>query len=134
MSDDIDLSPEYIDNVCRAAPFADNDAGIPQMVALIRALSARLAEVGARPYHYIGKDGKTVLARDLEDRAEAAKAQLALAVEALQRIADASDVYGIEANADDQGADTLAYAHRVTGNLARATLAAIKAKAAEVGQ
>ena len=47
MSDDIDLSPEYIDNVCRAAPFADNDAGIPQMVALIRALFARLAEVEA---------------------------------------------------------------------------------------
>ena len=42
MTDDIDLTPEYIDNVCRAAPFADNDAGIPQMVALIRA--AALAE------------------------------------------------------------------------------------------
>jgi hypothetical protein len=52
MSDDIDLSPEYIDNVCRAAPFADNDAGIPQMVALIRALSARLAEVEAERNQY----------------------------------------------------------------------------------
>jgi hypothetical protein len=47
MTDDTDLTPEYIDSVCRAAPFADNDAGIPQMVALIRALSARLAEVEA---------------------------------------------------------------------------------------
>jgi hypothetical protein len=59
------------------------------------------------------------------DRIEELEAKLAKAVEALQRIADASDVYGIEANADDQGADTLAYAHRVTGNLARATLAAV---------
>jgi hypothetical protein len=38
--------------VCRAAPFADNDAGIPQMVALIRALSARLAEVEAERNQY----------------------------------------------------------------------------------
>jgi hypothetical protein len=47
-------------------------------------------------------------------------------VDALDRIAHASDVYGVEANAEDQGADTLAYAHKSTCNLARAALAAIK--------
>ena len=31
-------SNEYIDKVLHAAPFADNDAGIPQMCALIRSL------------------------------------------------------------------------------------------------
>jgi hypothetical protein len=35
-----DTSTEYADRVCRAAPFADNVAGIPQMVDLIRALAA----------------------------------------------------------------------------------------------
>ena len=43
--------------------------------------------------------------------------------EALERIAHASDFYGVEANAEDQGADTLAYAHKSTCNLARAALA-----------
>ena len=47
-------------------------------------------------------------------------------VNALERIAHASDVYGVEANAEDQGAETLAYAHKSTCNLARAALAAIK--------
>jgi hypothetical protein len=46
-------------------------------------------------------------------------------VEALERIAHASDVYGVEANAEDQGADTLAYAHKSTCRLARAALAAM---------
>lgn len=50
-------------------------------------------------------------------------------VEALERIAHASDVYGVEANAEDQGADTLAYAHKSTCNLARKAIA--KAKAAQ---
>ena len=44
-------------------------------------------------------------------------------VEALERIAHASDFYGVEANAEDQGAGTLAYAHKSTCNLARAALA-----------
>jgi hypothetical protein len=39
-----DITPEYIVKVIAAAPFADNEAGIPQMVALIKALAARLAE------------------------------------------------------------------------------------------
>ena len=33
-----DTSNEYIERVLNAAPFADNDAGIPQMCDLIRAL------------------------------------------------------------------------------------------------
>ena len=41
------------------------------------------------------------------------------------RIEYASDVYGIDANAEDQGADTLAYAHKSTCNIARTTLAAV---------
>ena len=56
------------------------------------------------------------------------EAKLAKAVEVLERIAHASDVYGVEANAEDQGADTLAYAHKSTCNLARATLAELKGK------
>ena len=47
-------------------------------------------------------------------------------VNALERIAHASDVYGVEANAEDQGAETLAYAHKSTCNLARAALAQLK--------
>ena len=47
-------------------------------------------------------------------------------VDALERIAHASDIYGVEANAEDQGAETLAYAHKLTCNLARATLAQLK--------
>jgi hypothetical protein len=38
-----DTSPEYITKVIAAAPFADNEAGIPQMVALIKALARDLA-------------------------------------------------------------------------------------------
>jgi hypothetical protein len=34
-----DTTPEYIAKVIAAAPFADNEAGIPQMVALIKALA-----------------------------------------------------------------------------------------------
>jgi len=47
-------------------------------------------------------------------------------VDALERIAHASDIYGVEANAEDQGADVLAYAHKSTCNLARAALAQLK--------
>lgn len=50
------------------------------------------------------------------------------AVKTLERIAHASDIYGVEANAEDQGADTLAYAHKSTCNLARATLAKLRSK------
>ena len=71
-------------------------AGIPQpwrriiekLIAERDALSARVAELEAerdhwqasQHYTYIGKDGKPVLARDLEDRAEAAESKLAKAV------------------------------------------------------
>ena len=59
-------------------------------------------------------------------RIEELEAKLAKAVEGLDRIAHASDVYGVEANAEDQGACTLAYAHKLICNLARAALAELK--------
>ena len=52
--------------------------------------------------------------------------RVAALVDALDRIAHASNVYGVEANAEDQGAETLAYAHKSTCNLARAALAQLK--------
>ena len=36
-----DTSKEYVERMCRCAPFADNEAGIPEMVAMLRALLAR---------------------------------------------------------------------------------------------
>jgi hypothetical protein len=45
---EIDLTPEAVERMCRAAPFADNTAGIPEMVATLRALSARVVELEAR--------------------------------------------------------------------------------------
>lgn len=50
-------------------------------------------------------------------------------VDALERIAEAADHYGNEADAENKGAETLAYAHKSTCNLARATLAKIKGEA-----
>lgn len=40
MTDQIDTSTAAVERYCHAAPFADNETGIPQMVALIRALAA----------------------------------------------------------------------------------------------
>jgi hypothetical protein len=96
MSNDIDLSPEYIDNVCRAAPFADNDAGIPQMVALIRALSARLTEVEADRDVWMA-DSAAAWDKCEERRLlqEAAEVQLAQAVEALQWFSSPAFVQGL---------------------------------------
>ena len=48
-----------------------------EAAALIEQQAARIAELERHPYHYIGRDGKTVLARDLEDRAEALSAKVA---------------------------------------------------------
>tara|TARA_R110000822_G_scaffold71205_4_gene171814 strand:+ start:1241 stop:1540 length:300 start_codon:yes stop_codon:yes gene_type:complete len=73
----------------------------------------------------VGVSNSTVAA-EAADRIKELEAKLAVAVEALGRIAYASDVYGVEANAEDQGAGTLAYAHKSTCNLARATLAELK--------
>lgn len=51
-------------------------------------LRAELADwQKSQHYTYIGRDGKPVLARDIEDRAEAAEAELARVKEALQQIA-----------------------------------------------
>lgn len=53
-----------------------------------------------------------------------ADARVKALVEALKRIAEASDHYSNEADAENKGADALAYAHKSTCNLARAALAA----------
>jgi hypothetical protein len=138
MTDDTDLTPEYIDSVCRAAPFADNDAGIPQMVALIRALSARLAALEAAKWNVQHTDTMNTIvqmgmARDqAESRAEAAEAQLAQAVEALRKIEQATTG---EADPDTGELIEVWMDADEMQEIARATLAkfnaAIKAKAAE---
>jgi hypothetical protein len=43
-----DTSPDYIAKVLAAAPFADQDAGVPQMAELIRALSSERNELRDR--------------------------------------------------------------------------------------
>jgi len=58
----------------------------------------------------------------MADRIEALEAENARLREALSRIVDASDYYGAEFGAEDQGSETLAYAHKSTCNLARAAL------------
>ena len=47
MTDTVDTSADYVRKVCNAAPFADNIAGIPQMVELIRALAAEITTLRA---------------------------------------------------------------------------------------
>ena len=54
------------------------------------------------------------------------EAKLARVIEVLERIANASDVYGVEANAERYGAGTLAYAHKSTCNILRATITELK--------
>ena len=58
------------------------------------------------------------------------EAKLEKAAEALVRIA-LSDLYSVEANAEDQGAVTLEYAHKSICNLARTTLAELKGQGDE---
>lgn len=94
-------------------------------------IERRKRDVG--PYSDVIIDGaRKYEARIEELEAENAdlKAKLAKAVGALDRIAHASDVYGVEANAEDYGADTLAYAHKSTCNLARAALAELTSSVA----
>ena len=55
----------------------------PELCTLIEQQAARIAELEKRTYHYIGRDGKTVTAAALEDRAEAAEAEVKRLREAL---------------------------------------------------
>lgn len=58
---------------------------LPEAIEEIKRLRELLADIqSSQTYTYYGKDWKPVLARDLEDRAEAAEAKLAVAVEALE--------------------------------------------------
>lgn len=68
-----------------AKPFALEAA------ALIEQQAARIAELEARPYHYIGRDGKTVTAASLEDRADAAEAEVKRLRDVLAGIRDYDD-------------------------------------------
>lgn len=58
-----------------------------EAATLIEQQAARIEELEARPYHYIGRDGKTVTAAALEDRAEAAEAEVKRRGIALELIA-----------------------------------------------
>jgi hypothetical protein len=83
----------------------------------------------AFPKGYIGQWNNRALPQPTDaelDAAALARPVVRALVEALERIAHASDFYGVEANAEDQGAGTLAYAHKSTCNLARAALVAAK--------
>jgi hypothetical protein len=44
---DTPIDAEAVERLCHAAPFADNEAGIPQMVATLRALRAALTAAEA---------------------------------------------------------------------------------------
>lgn len=86
----------------------------------LEAENERLNERLRESYRYIGKDGKTVLARDLEDERDELKAKLEKAVEALKR---AAQEHRVIAGMDLIGASATAY------NAARdaeATLAELK--------
>ena len=90
-------------------------------------LVARVAELEARNRELaLEVMSSSSQAHDAYERQKELKAKLTKAVDALERIAHASNVYGVESNAEDQGADTLAYAHKSTCNLALATLAELK--------
>ena len=55
----------------------------PSLAATVIALTATVEALrSAQTYRYIGRDGKSVLARDLEDRVDDLRAQLAASVEA----------------------------------------------------
>jgi len=83
-----------------------------------------MSDISARLRSLNNHSGTTT--RAAADHIDALEASNKALVEALERIAYASDVYGVEANAEDQGADRLAYAHRSICNLARAAIAAVK--------
>ena len=69
----IDISPEAVETLAQAFDVLE----YPQTAITIRALSAALTKLQqAQTYRYIGKDMKTVLARDLEDQRDEALAAL----------------------------------------------------------
>ena len=70
-------------------------------------------------------DGYDMAKNEYRSYIEELEAKLEKAAVALVRIA-LSDLYSVEANAEDQGAVTLAYAHKSICNLARTTLAELK--------
>ena len=95
----------------------------------IAELEAKLKEASLQSISDLGQ------AQDAYQAQLLAEAKLAEAVEALDRIAYVSDVYSVEANAEDQGADTLAYAHKSICKIARTTLAELtKERSDEKGQ
>ena len=82
-----DTSNDYVERVCNAAPFADNEAGIPQMVELIKALRAERDEwrtgKQASDEHAINLLAQLA---DLRHERDEALGKLAVAVDALREI------------------------------------------------
>lgn len=67
-------------------------AAISELLSTLESLQRENEELRrAQPYTYIGRDGKSVLARDLEDRAEAAEAGLTQLREAVGELLDQAE-------------------------------------------
>jgi hypothetical protein len=80
MTDTPDLTPEAVERLKSHADWlrGDHEHCNPWLADTLGALTAENARLRAgQEYRYVGRNGKTVLARDLEDRADAAEAELA---------------------------------------------------------
>jgi hypothetical protein len=75
-------------------------------------------------YRYIGKDGKPILARDLEDQRDELQAKLAKAVVALRSIGEGTN----------HGAMTSTYSERALQNILRGIRERARAVLAELGE
>ena len=92
-----DTSPEAVDPVNIATEKLYDQSYVD---AIRDTLSAQLTALQrAQPYNYIGRDGKAVLARDLEDRVEHAEAQLTAALAAVEQAEAAGYVQGLHDSA-----------------------------------
>jgi len=84
---------------------------------LLAAWDERDAMQRSQTYSYIGRDGKTVLARDLEDRAEAAEAKLAERDAEIARLRETLDNLLDAITATDQIGDRVLSITGSTANL-----------------
>jgi len=82
-----DTGNDYVERVCNAAPFADNEAGIPQMVELIKALRAERDEALANFECALEIASKSQdRSIDYSEKNDNLEAKLAVAVDALREI------------------------------------------------
>ena len=83
-----DTGNDYVERVCNAAPFADNEAGIPQMVELIKALRAERDEALANFECALEIASKSQdRSIDYSEKNDNLEAKLAVAVDALNELA-----------------------------------------------